>query len=410
MARICMIAYTTYPADMRIRRDAEALVQRGDEVEIICPSTPELEGHESFHGVRVHTVTKFGCEDLHGPIDYIRPYITFLVLATIRLTRLFRKRRYDVIHVHTMPDFLVFSALIPKLFGCKVILDVHDLMPELYSSKFALPETHWMIRLVAAVERLSVRFADRAVAVHQPHLEALVRHGNPADKFTIVMNLPDRATFAPRTRAPDPPPFRLVYHGTVGRRHGLDIAVRAVALARDRVSGLELRVIGDGDYFPQLRELVRELDLEDCVRLEQGFVPVEQLLPMIDGATVGIVPILHDSFTRFMLPVKLIEYLALGVAVIASSSETIEAYFDADVVLLCPPGDPEALAARIVELHDSPSKRQALAVAGLRWSAEHDWEAQKRKYLDLVDSLLTTRGPLAVEPRPRLASAEAEAL
>jgi glycosyltransferase involved in cell wall biosynthesis len=386
-----MVAYTAYPADTRIRRYAEALVQRGDEVDIICPSTPELEGRESFHGVRVHTVMKFGYEGLRGPIDYVRLYISFLALATIRLSRLFRKRRYDVIHVHTMPDFLVFSALIPKLLGCKVILDVHDLMPELYSSKFGLPETHWMIRLIAAVERLSVRFADRAVAVHRPHLEALVRHGNPANKFTIVMNLPDPAIFAPRAKAPDPPPFTLVYHGTVGRRHGLDIAVRAVALARDRVSGLELRVIGDGDYFPQLRELVRELELEDSVRLEQGMVPVEQLLPVISGATVGIVPVLHDPFTRFMLPVKLLEYLAVGVAVIASSSETIEEYFDANVILLCPPGDPEALAARIVELHDSPSKREALAAAGLRWSAEHDWEAQKRKYHDLVDSLVNTR-------------------
>ena len=96
-----------------------------------------------------------------------------------------------------MPDFLVFSALGPKLLGAKVILDVHDLMPELYASKFGLPESHWIIRALKWVERLSVRFADAAVAVHQPHLDALVAHGNPADKFTIVMNLPDPDMFRP---------------------------------------------------------------------------------------------------------------------------------------------------------------------------------------------------------------------
>lgn len=387
-----MVAYTNYPADARIRRDAEALVERGDEVDVICASTPALEGRDELNGVRLHPLRlRFSCEELVGHLDYLRQYVLFVVRAAILLARLHRRGRYDVIHVHTMPDFLVFSALVPKLFGCKVILDVHDLMPELYASKFRVPHTHWMIRLVSLVERLSVRFADRAIAVHRPHLDALVRHGNPADKFTIIMNLPDPGIFSPRRSAPQTPPFTLVYHGTVARRNGLDIAVRAVGVARESVPGLRLRVVGDGDYFPELRRLVRELGLEDCVHLEQGSVPVERLLPFIRGATAGVVPILQDPFTRYMLPVKLLEYVAVGVPTIASRSETIESYFATDTVLLCPAGDVRALADQIIKLQSDPALRDALSAAGVRWSAEHSWDRQKQSYFELIDSLVPHR-------------------
>jgi glycosyltransferase involved in cell wall biosynthesis len=349
---------------------------------------------------------KFGYEGLLGPLDYVRRYVLFVVRAAIRLGRLHRERRYDVIHVHTMPDFLVFSALVPKLLGGKVILDVHDLMPELYSSKYELPATHRTIRLISLIERLSVRFADRAIAVHRPHLDALVGHGNPAEKFTIVMNTPDPGIFRPRSTAPQPSPFTLTYHGTVGKRHGLDVAVRAVGIARKRIPDLELRVVGEGDYFPELRRLVRDLGLEDCVHLEQGFVPAEQLLPLIHSASGAVVPILCDPFTRYMLPVKLLEYMAVGVPTIASRSETIESYFGEESVLLCPPGDADALADQIIRLHSDASLRDSLSAAGMRWTADQSWDVQKQGYFDLIDSLVPSRAngrsSSTVDPRNKV--------
>jgi glycosyltransferase involved in cell wall biosynthesis len=391
MARICMLAFTDYPVDTRVRREAEALVQRGDEVDFVCLRTPSLGDRRSLNGVRLHPVMRFAYADGARPQDYLRRYITFQLAALALITRMHVRRPFDVVHVNTMPDSLVFSAIGAKLLGAKVILDVHDLMPELYSSKFGLGDRHWVIRLLKAIERRSIGFADRAMAVHLPHLDALVGHGNPREKFTVLMNVPDPSLFRLRRAPPPASPFTMIYHGTVGSRHGLDIAVRAAALARATLPDLELRIVGDGDFFPQVRAVVEELGVQDVVRLDQGFVPMEQLLPTIRDASVGLVPILDDPFTRYMLPVKLLEYVALGIPVIVSDTPTIRSHFDDGMVCFAAPGDPADLARKMIEMRD-PARQARVAAAASRFTAEHTWEQERTRYLSLVDSLVAAEG------------------
>lgn len=388
MARVCMIAYTDYAADARVRRAAEALVQRGDEVRVICPLTSLIEARAETSAVILHPTRAVAYAAASNPFSYVRRYLTFLIVAAVHALRLHLKHRFDVVHVHTMPDFLIFSALGPKLLGAKLILDVHDLTPELYASKFGLSESHWIIRVLKTVERASVRLADAAIAVHQPHLDALISHGNPSDKFTIVMNVPDPAIFRHRNGHAPPDDFTLIYHGTVGARHGLDVAVRAVALARRQVPDVKLRIIGDGDDFARVNALVDELGVRESVQLEQGFRRLEDMVPAIERASVGIVPIVDDPFTRYMLPLKLLEYVAVGIPVISSSTSTIRAYFSDEMLALTPSGDAENLAARIVELYNDPAKRTKLANEASRFTEDHHWAKEKQDYYQLIDRLV----------------------
>jgi glycosyltransferase involved in cell wall biosynthesis len=388
MTRICVIVYTDYAADTRVRRAAEALVARGDEVTVICPVTPSLRGRTELAGVGLHPTGSFGYTTDTRPWDYVRRYVGFFVAAGVQALRLHLRQPFDVIHVHTMPDFLVFSAIGPKLLGAKVILDVHDLMPELYASKFGLRKSHWMIKTLKLVERLSVQFADAAVAVHQPHLDALIQHGNSAEKFTIVMNLPDPSMFRPRNGRPEPDEFTMIYHGMVGTRNGLDVAVRAVALVADELPCLTLRIIGDGDDFARVRDLVRELGVAGTVRLEQGLRPIEEIIPALEGATIGVVPIIDDPFTKYMLPVKLLEYVALGLPVICSSTPTIRAYFTEEMLAFAPPGDAEALATRIVELYRDQGRRSQLTAEASKFTENHNWIREKHGYYQLIDSMV----------------------
>jgi len=388
MARVCVIVYTDYAADTRVRRAAEALAARGDDVTVLCPQSPSLVGRAELSGVRLLPTGPLGYTSADNPLTYVLLYISFVLAAGVRALRLHLRRRFDVVHVHTMPDFLVFSALGPRLLGARVILDVHDLMPELYASKFGLPMSHWIIRGLKWVERLSVRFADAAVAVHRPHLDALVAHGNPRDKFTIVMNLPDPDMFRRRNGAEETSDFTLVYHGMVGTRNGLDVAVRAVRLVHDDIPGLRLRIIGDGDDFGRVKSLVDQLGVAETVRLEQGYRPIEDVIPVLERASVGVVPIVDDPFTKYMLPVKLLEYVALGMPVIASSTQTIRAHFSDQMLAFAPPGDAEALAARILELYRDPAKRSRLAAEADRFTDQHNWPREKTRYYQLVDSMV----------------------
>lgn len=388
MARICMVAFTHYSTDTRVRREAEALVDRGDEVDALCLREEGREDIWMLNGVRLHQLP-IGRYRGSSVVTYLLRYTLFFLAAALWLNYLHLKKRYQVIQVHTMPDFMVFVALIPRIFGAKVILDVHDLMPELYRSKFGLHESHWLIRFITWMERRSVGFAHGAIAVHGPHLDTLVKHGNPAEKFIILLNLPDPKVFSRRFRSDlsSDGCFRLVYHGTVARRNGLRVALRALPKIKKEIEDLELQIFGEGDDIPCLIDLAEELGLVHCVRISGGMVPMDELVPIILNADVGIVPILYDDFTKYMLPVKLLEYVALGIPVVSSRTETIETYFDDSMVQYCKPGDADDLAEKILDLHRNPDMRERLRTNADRFNRGYSWEQQKQLYYRLIDDL-----------------------
>lgn len=385
MARVCMVAYTDYAGDTRIRREAEALVRRGDTVDMVCPHTDSLAGRTSLDGVTLHFAGAFHYGP-SGPFRYLLRYAAFLIAASRKVARL--AERPDIVQVHTMPDFLVLAAWPARRRGARVILDVHDLVPELYQSKYGLRATHPVIRLLTWIERRSIAFADAAIAVHRPHRDALVRHGSPPEKLVEVMNSPDLRLIGPPRKDDEVDPSLLVYHGTISKRHGLETAVRALDLARREHPELSLFIAGDGDEVDRIEELVAELELGDAVTLRKGFVLLEELLPTLRRAGGAVIPLLPDSFTRYMLPVKLLEYAAMRIPVIVTRTPTIEAYFDDSAVAFAEPGNPEALARQFVALYRDPVRRRSLAENAAAVIERHSWERERSRYLSLIDQLL----------------------
>lgn len=389
MARICMVAYSEYRTDTRVRREAEALAARGDNVTVLALAPAGEAGTASLNGVYLEQV---GIRRYRGSaaLNYLAGYLVFSLWATLRLTMLHLRRPFHVVQVHTLPDFMVFTALVPKLLGAKVVLDVHDLMPELYRTRFGLDERHPLVRLVSWAERASIAFADRAIAVHEVHRQALLRHGNPAGKFTVLMNLPDPLIFS-RAETPaqrEGPGLKLVYHGTVSHRHGLHVLLQAMAILAPRIAGLELHVIGDGDGLPPLVSLVEKLGLSGKVRFSRGFFPPEEIVPLIRGADVGVVPTVEDAFTRYMLPVKLLEYVALGLPVVCARTATLEAYFEDGMVAYFRSGDPHDLAERLLSLQQVPGRRAQIVAKADRFNREYGWERHKTVYYRLIDEII----------------------
>jgi glycosyltransferase involved in cell wall biosynthesis len=283
---------------------------------------------------------------------------------------------------------MVFAALVPRLLGASVLLDVHDLMPELYMSKFGIGRDHRLIRAITAVERASVAFAHRAIAVHRTHLDALVSHGNPPERFDVLLNTPDPAIFVPRPPRRQTGAFTLVYHGTLSRRHGLELLLRATALARCRIDGLRLSIIGDGDDRERLVGLAGELGLDGTAGFTKASVPVNELPGLLADADLGVVPLARDAFTQYMLPVKLLEYVALGIPSIVTRTMTIEGYFDATMVEFIGGDSVEELARCIVDLHGDRARMARMAVAAGAFAARYHWDRQKLEYFRLVDSLV----------------------
>ncbi|HEX5588456.1 MAG TPA: glycosyltransferase, partial [Acidimicrobiia bacterium] len=289
-----MVVYATYPLnEPRVTREAEALVAAGFDVDVICLRGDGEPLHAWHRGVEIHRVPV--------PIDkrslgwQMLSYVRFLSRATVRLGRLHTRHPYRTVQVHNLPDFLVFCAVVPKLDGVPVLLDLHDLMPEFFAGKFGegrlLP---WAIRLQ---ERASCRFADHVITVSDAWRAALAERGVDPRKCSVVMNVADDRIFGPRPRPAPHEGFRLIYHGQVTRRYGLDVAVRAVASLRDEVPGIHLTIRGRGDQVDELRALIRELDASDLVELCQESVPAEELPGIISAADLAVVPYRDDVFT-----------------------------------------------------------------------------------------------------------------
>jgi len=391
--RIASVAFTIYDADPRVRRMSEALVKRGDEVVAIALRQPEQPRQRSVDGVQVHGVDIKQHQGTSLRI-YVTQYLRFLLVATWLLTRFHLKKRFDVVHVNNMPDFLVFAALPAKLLGAKVILDLHDPMPELFSAKFDSGATHPVVRAITVVERLSIAFADRAITVQQVHLDTFVSHGNPRGKFVEVQNAADTRIFpvgAALSEHRRTTTIRIVYHGTIAPRLGLDTLVYAVGTARDALGDVEVTLIGDGEDADRIQTIIRAQSLDDIIHFEPGFVPVSELLPFLERADIGVVPAGLDPFTARMLPSKLLEYVTLGIPTACADLPAVRHYFRDDELAFFPPGDIEALAGALVELSGDPEARELQAKRAMRFLDEHSWPSERQKYLDLVDELGRSR-------------------
>jgi glycosyltransferase involved in cell wall biosynthesis len=389
--RHCMVVHNYYPLDeTRVKRQAEALVNRGYEVDVICLRHGDEPSIDNVAGVTIHRLP-VRRNKKRGPLAQLFEYLSFLVLAFLKLTALHRRQRYSVVQVHNLPDFLVFVALIPKLTGSRVILDIHDLMPEFYASRFNTTLASWPVRLVCWQEWLACRFADHVITVSDHWRQTLIKRGVPAQKCSVVMNVADERIFHASAdtgyHAPNHTQFRLIYHGTIVERYGLDLAIQAIDQVRQDIPHIHLTILGKGEYVDTLIQMTQELQLNQHVTIYNEIRPPEELPAIIRRADVGIVPYRNDPFTDQLLPTKLMEYAALGLPAIAARTTAIDAYFRNTMVELFEPGDINDLAQCIRTLYTSPERLAELAAGSRKFNERYNWTKIGAAYVALVEQL-----------------------
>ena len=388
--KVCMIAYSTHESDNRVRRYAEALAARGDDVDVISVAGPGIPlGEDTICGVTALRIQRRDRPE-RGNAEYAGRLLRFLLASALCLARRHRRNPYDVIHVHNMPDFLVFAALYPKWTGARVILDIHDIMPELYASKFNVPLADWRVSLLARMERLSAAFADHVIVSNHLWHEKLIRRSVPARKCTVFLNHVDPAIFYPRTRTRHDGRFIVLFPGSFQWHQGLDLAIEAFARLRDAAPQAEFHIYGGGPEAASLIALSERLGLggpHGAVRFLGG-VSLDQMPVVMANADLGVVPKRANSFGNEAYSTKIMEFLSQGVPVVVSQTRIDQFYYPADTVRFFPSGDSAALADAILELIADPAQREAFAAAGHRYVARHSWDAKKQEYLDLLDGLI----------------------
>lgn len=386
-----MVLHNIYYADARVRRYAESLAEAGAQVDVLCLRNEQQPSNSEWANIRVVTIplARFA-QSIAG---YAVEYLIALVLFTIWLPFLFARRRYEIIHVHNMPDFMVLAALIPRLLGARVILDIHDPMPEFYASKFSSQRGRLLEKFMIAQERLSARCAHALITANPTFREKLAKRGIPRDKITVVNNIPNSALFDRRryerksTGSKDN--FVLIYPGTIAPRYGLEVAVRALPQLRSRIPNARLVIVGK--HTPETARLARlaeELGVTPWLDLRRS-VPHDQAPRLLAEADIGIYTGLSDPHMEAAVPTKVLEYAWMGLPIVASRLTVLEDMFDDSAILFFEPGNTEQFAQCVLRLYENPSLREELARrADEIFVQRHSWDHERQAYFDLLNQLL----------------------
>jgi glycosyltransferase involved in cell wall biosynthesis len=382
-----MIAYTNYESDPRVIREAEAAVDGGFEVDFIALRRPGQLAEETVRGVRVRRLSQ---ERYRGGshAQYLLSYIEFFLRCAVVSMRLFARRRYRVVHVNNMPDILVWSVAPLKLFGAKLILDIHDPMPETFGAKFAAGGRSGLFSILLLAERLSVWLADRTITVSEPvKTGVLLTHGYPAQSIGVIANFADDELFQ---LLPYPPIkdgiVRFAFHGTILERYGLGTLMEALARVRYR-DRIRVRIIGEGDFSDKLTTMIATKRLDDMVEFRNHVYPLREIPGLLADCHVGLVPLRLSAVANYALPLKLVEYTCLGLPSISVRNAAIEYYLQPEECMFFEAGDVEALACWIDHVAEAPEelleRRQRLLGARARLL----WSGEKKKYISMLREL-----------------------
>jgi glycosyltransferase involved in cell wall biosynthesis len=390
--RVAIVVHAVFPGDPRVRRQSDALLDAGHEVDIVClrqRGEPEQEIDGGQRIVRLPINRSF-----IGFAGHIAEYVAFTAMVAWRLAREHRVRRYDLVQVATVPDFLAFGALPEKLGGVPLLLDLHEDMPEFFRDRFASRWLRPLLPLVTAATRASASIADEIITVHEPLRQLSIARGVDPARISVVMNSADGRLFDPTRHERRPfmadGAVRLIHHSNFQRIYGLDVAIEALARVRDDLPW-RLDVYGDGPWRPQIEAAIERTATGERVALH-GRVPMDDLPALLAGADIGLVPSLAEPYMEYSLSTKLLEYAAMGVPTIATDLATFRHHFTDQALRYVPGADLDALSAAIESMVADPEGTTAMGREAQRQAAAYDWAVQKGRYLEIVERLMRRAG------------------
>jgi glycosyltransferase involved in cell wall biosynthesis len=391
--RVAMVTFSPYPYDPRPRRAVDALVGEGASIDMICLGDESAPKREVLNGVNVLRLPIK--HDRRGKFAYAYRYAAFILTSSAIFAWRALRRRYDLVYVHNMPDILIVSSLFPKALGAKVVLDLHDPMPELMMTIFDAPQSGKSVQLLKRLEKWSIARADLVITVNVACKRIFSARSCPPEKIAVVMNSPDGRIFPFRGARSETlaenngtRPFVIMYHGSLVERNGLDVAIEAFSRVRAAVPTAELRIFGAKTAFlERMMDTVRNKNLHESVRY-LGSRRLEDLVTEIESCDLGVIPNHRNAFTEINTPTRIFEYLALGKPVVAPSTPGIQDYFNKESLLFFEAGNPGDLAQQIEYAFSHPREVQEIVRKAQRVFQEHTWECERETLLRRMSEVL----------------------
>ena len=381
MRNVCIVVQGYYPKDVRVRKEAMALIRRGYRVSVIALrdlSEKRFEIVDDVNVCRISLKKRRG-----GILRYIYEYIFFLIIAIVKINILDIKERFDAVHVNTLPDFLVFCAIVQKLKGKRIVLDMHEIAPEFFMSKYGVKRSNPVIQILLMVEKASLRFADGIITVNEPIRRIFQQRAVPKKPIEVVMNTVDLAvmpTFKNRAHAG----FNCVYHGTLTQVYCLDVAITGFALVCQNFPDMQFHIFGSGTDSEKLKALSGDLHVSDRV-IFHGEMKHSHMIEALSVMDLGVLSSRKDVFLDLTFSNKLSEYIYLHIPVVSSDLETTKYYFSNDQILFFEAGNPNDLAQKIGFAYNNPQHMSKMSDAAYERAKEFRWDIMADKYIATIE-------------------------
>jgi len=417
-----MLVENCFPADTRVRNEAATLVEHGFKVSLIALRGPNESAREDVGGATVYRIPRLTLfEKLPGPkptglrailnklrvlVGYVTEYAYFTSACLLVSLYIGMREGLDVVHAHNPPDTLFVVGAVHKLLGRKFVFDHHDLSPELYQSRYRTATSSLVTRVLGLFERFSVGLADVLIATNESYRAIDINRNKIAPaKVFVVRNGPNLKRVrlvAPDSALRSKARVILGYVGAMNPQDGVDYLLRALAHLVNGLGRTDFYcvIIGSGDSLYELRQLARELRIEDYVEFT-GFIPDEQMVRYLSTADICMDPNPSSPLNDVSTWIKVMEYMALGKPVISFDLQETRKSAGA-AALYVHPNDEVQFAQAIAELMDDPAKRAQMGEYGkARVHSELSWHVTSQNLVRAYQHLFDR----AAEPRPGHASA-----
>jgi len=384
--KACMLAYSFFDTDNRVRRYARTLVSHGFEVDVVSLRRDDQKAYDEIDGLKVYRIQSRKIDE-RGELLYFWRILKFVLWSALFVSWKHIREPYDLIHVHSIPDFEVFATLIPKLTGTRILLDIHDLVPELYCSKFRKRQGSFIFKVLVLQEKLSSSFADHVISANHIWQKKLIERSVSEQRCSVMLNYPESAVFYDRQRKRLDGKFVIIYPGTLNWHQGIDVAIKAFSIISKGMPNAEFHIYGEGPSKPALMEMVKELHLEDRVQF-RPMQPILKIAEIMSEADIGIVPKRNDFFGGEAFSTKILEFMALGVPVIVSRTKIDAHYFNDSIVRFFEPEDEKDLAIILEQTIRDENLRRQLASNARDFVSDLTWDKKEKEYLALVEKLV----------------------
>jgi glycosyltransferase involved in cell wall biosynthesis len=389
---LILVENLSVPFDRRVWQESQALAGAGLKVTVICPtgSDRDREREAVIDGVRILRYPLRGATG--GPRGYLREY-TVALWHTLRLAmKVRREGRVDIVHACNPPDLLFLVALVLRPGGTRFIFDQHDLVPEMFLSRFPGGGRilYWLTRIL---ERLTFAAADAVISTNESYRQIAIERGKlSGDRVVVVRNGPDLSRFMPRE--PDVSlrrgkPHLLAYLGVIGHQDRVDYALRALQLLRDEIGRDDIYCVfmGAGDAFDDTVALSQQLGVADIVDFP-GWVGDEFIQRCLSTADICLAPEPLNTYNNFSTMIKVAEYMAIGRPIVAFDLHETRVTAG-DAALYAPTKDERAFAKAIHTLLQEPERRRQMGESGRRRvEKELSWQMSRRALVGFYEQFL----------------------